>query len=261
MNKNGRLFKFLKSTLFYIIILVIWQILGWLLVDKLHVLKPYMFATPIQVFTRLLELAEKGTLLKAVSTSMLRLFVGYGISIGIAAFIACMLSLSKRFYGDLRSLLSGTQALPNVCWQPFAILWCGISDSAIWLVIILGSTFAIALAFDSGVRNINPIYLKAARTMSCNRIGMFNKVILPASLPSIIGGLRQGWAFAWRALMASEVLNSSIGLGWLMTTGRDNMDISQLMGIMLIILIIGIIFDKYLFGLLEDKILENRGLK
>ena len=189
MNKNSRLFNLIKSVLFYLAILIIWQILGWCLVDKFQVLKPYMFATPIQVFERLVELGHKGILLKAVSTSMLRLFVGYTISIGIAGIITCALSLSRRFYGDLRSLLSGTQALPNVCWQPFAILWCGISDSAIWLVIILGSTFSIALAFDSGIKSINPIYLKAARTMSCNRIGMFNKVILPASLPSIISGL------------------------------------------------------------------------
>ncbi|MBE6688572.1 MAG: ABC transporter permease [Ruminococcaceae bacterium] len=252
--------KALKTVLFYIILIGAWQLISFVLVDVTHVIRPYMFSSPIQVVARLGVLCANGVLPKAVGISLSRLFSGFIISCLVGILLSLALLKSKTFYDDMRSLLAGTQALPNVCWLPFAILWCGINDSAIIFVIVLGSAFSLALSLDSAIKSINPIYVKVAKTMSCNIWTMATRIIIPAAMPGIINGLRQTWAFAWRALMASEVLNASVGLGYLMTMGRELSDMSQVMGVMLVIMFIGIVFDKLIFGIIESRVRRDRGL-
>lgn len=259
MQKN-KTHKILKTIVFYVILIAAWQLVYYIFVDLCHIMKPYMFASPIQVLRRLIILCANGTLTRAVAISLSRLFTGFALSVITGSVLSLVLIKSKLFYEDIRSILAGTQALPNVCWLPFAILWCGINDSAIVFVIILGSAFSLALSLDSAVKSINPIYIKAAKTMSCGPIVTLTRIIIPAALPGIITGLRQAWAFAWRALMASEVLNASMGLGYLMTMGRENLEMSQVMGVMLIIMFIGIVFDKLIFGIAETRIRKNRGM-
>lgn len=257
--QENKLKKILKTICFYIILIGIWQLAAYIFVDVTHIMKPYMFASPVQVVSRLWFLCLNGVLTRAVGVSLARLFVGFVLSVIVGIVLSVILIRSKFFYEDMRSLLAGTQALPNVCWLPFAILWCGINDSAIIFVIVLGSAFSLSLSLDSSIKNINPIYIKVAKTMSCSTFTTVMKVIIPAALPGIINGLRQAWAFAWRALMASEVLNASIGLGYLMTMGRELSDMSQVMGVMLVIMFIGIVFDKVIFGIVETRIRRNRG--
>lgn len=252
--------KILKTILFYVIFILVWQLIYFIFVDIAHVMKPYMFASPIQVLRRLIILCANGKLPRAIAISLFRLFTGFALSVATGSVLSLVLMRSKLFYEDMRSILAGTQALPNVCWLPFAILWCGINDSAIVFVIILGSSFSLALSLDSAVKSINPIYLKAAKTMCCGPFTTLTKIIIPAALPEIINGLRHAWAFAWRALMASEVLNASMGLGYLMTMGRENLEMSQVMGVMLVIMFIGIVFDKLIFGIAETRIRKNRGM-
>lgn len=259
MQKN-KIHKILKTVVFYIILIAVWQLIYYIFVDLTHIMKPYMFASPVQVLKRLFILCANGKLPRAVGISLSRLFTGFVLSVLTGSVLSLGLIKSKLFYEDLRSILAGTQALPNVCWLPFAILWCGINDSAIVFVIILGSAFSLALSLDSAIKTINPIYVKVAKTMSCGPVTTLVKIIIPAALPGIINGLRQAWAFAWRALMASEVLNASMGLGYLMTMGRENLEMSQVMGVMLIIMFIGIVFDKLIFGIAETKIRKNRGI-
>ncbi len=258
--QENKLKKVLKTIAFYIILIGIWQLVSYIFVDLTHLMRPYMFASPVQVLKKLIALCASGVLPRAVGISLSRLFTGFFISVAVGILMSLILIKSKFFYDDMRSLLAGTQALPNVCWLPFAILWCGINDSAIIFVIVLGSAFSLALSLDSGIKSINPIYVKGAKTMSCGPWTTATKIIIPAALPSIINGLRQAWAFAWRALMASEVLNASIGLGYLMTMGRELSDMSQVMGVMLVIMFIGIVFDKLIFGIIEKRVRRNMGL-
>ena len=161
---------------------------------------------------------------------------------------------------NLKPLILGIQTLPSICWVPFAILWFGLTESAIVFVIVMGSAFGIALSIESGIKNIPPIYIKAAQTMGVKPLALYRRVIFPAALPAFISGLKQGWSFAWRALMSGEVMSASVGLGYTLMVGRDLADINQVMSVMLIIICIGILIDKGIFSLLENHILRQRGL-
>jgi NitT/TauT family transport system permease protein len=158
------------------------------------------------------------------------------------------------------ALILGLQTLPSICWLPFAILWYGLSESAIIFVIAIGSTFAVAMAVESGIKNVNPLYLRAARTMGASGLKSYWNVIIPASMPNVISGLKQGWSFAWRALMAGEMLTATSGLGQVLMVGRDLADISQVMAVMVIIILLGLSVDKLLFERLEANIRLRWGL-
>lgn len=144
--------------------------------------------------------------------------------------------------------------------MPFAILWFGLGESAIIFVVVMGSAFSIAIAVESGIKSVPPIYIRAARTMGVSGQRLYTKVIFPAALPSFVSGLKQGWSFAWRALMSGEVMSASVGLGFTLTQGRDLADINQVMTVMLVIVFIGIVIDKGIFTSIEQHILRKRGL-
>ena len=125
----------------------------------------------------------------------------------------------------------------------------------------MGSAFSIALAVESAILNIPPIYIKAAKTMGVSTSFMYRKVIFPAALPALLSGLKQGWSFAWRALMSGEVMSATTGLGYTLMVGRDLADINQVMTIILVIIFLGIIIDKGVFSLWEKRVLKKRGLQ
>ena len=154
----------------------------------------------------------------------------------------------------------GLQTLPSICWLPLAILWFGLSESAIIFVVVMGSLLSITIATDGGVKNIQPIILRAGRNMGAKGRDMFLQVILPAAFPSILMGLKQGWSFAWRSLMAGEILFVSLGLGHLLNMGRELNDMSQVIAVMLVIVAIGVVMDGLVFGTAEKKVREIWGL-
>ncbi len=135
-----------------------------------------------------------------------------------------------------------------------------MTTQAILFVVIMGSAFSIAIAVDNAIKNILPIYTKAALTMGADKSQLYRYVILPASLPELVSGLKQGWSFAWRALMAGEVMTTSIGLGQTLIMGRDLADINQVMLVMLVIVIVGILIDKCIFSVIEKRLFRKRGL-
>src|SRR5260221_6792356 len=134
---------------------------------------------------------------------------------------------TRLFEETVGSLILGLQALPSVCWLPLAILWFGLTDQAVIFVVVMGALFSITLGVDAGVKNTPPIYLKAARNLGARGLAVSTQVILPAALPAVMNGLKQGWTFAWRSLMAGEVLCYSLRLCNLLRTGRDLYDCSM----------------------------------
>ncbi|MBI1977980.1 MAG: ABC transporter permease subunit, partial [Candidatus Omnitrophica bacterium] len=154
----------------------------------------------------------------------------------------------------LGSLMVGLQVLPSICWLPLAILWFGLNEQAIQFVIIMGAFLSIAIATDSGIRNIPPIYIRAAKTMGVKGLVLYARVILPAALPSIATGMKLGWSFAWRSLMAGELIFVSVGLGHLLQIGRELNDMPQVMAVMLLIVFVGLLFDQLLFARFEKKL-------
>jgi len=229
-------------------------------VDWLRLWKPYIFPSPVAVFTTLWDLIADGSLGIAVLASAKRIIIGYGLSIIIGILVGLTIVRFKYLDENLSPLILGLQTLPSICWLPFSILWYGLNESAIIFVITVGSTFAVSIAIESGMKNINPLFIRAAKTMGAKGFNLYRNVIIPASLPSIVSGLKQGWSFAWRALMAGEMISATKGLGQVLMVGRDLADISQVMAVMLVIVVLGVGVDKLIFGRIEINIRERWGL-
>jgi NitT/TauT family transport system permease protein len=243
-----------------VILIVIWELVYRVGVDYLGIWKSYTFPSPVSVFKTLYSLIADNTLGIAIAASMKRIIIGYSISIIIGTVIGMTIVNFKYLDENLGALILGLQTLPSICWLPFAILWYGLNESAIIFVIAVGSTFAVSMAIESGIKNINPLYIRASKTLGASGLKIYWNVIIPASLPSIISGMKQGWSFAWRALMAGEMLSATKGLGQVLNLGRDLADISQVMAVMIVIIILGLVVDKLIFGKIESNIRHRWGL-
>lgn len=253
--------KVMGSVLFYVGLIAVWQLLYVAATSWFQWVKPYAVPQPAGVVQSVLGLLKNGTLLAAAVKSILRVAAGFGISLVAGVLLGVFITKFEFLSRNLKPLLLGVQTLPSICWVPFAILWFGLKESAILFVVVMGSVFSVSLAVESGVKEVPPIYIKAAKTMGVSGRMMYTKVILPAALPSFVAGMKQAWSFAWRALMSGEVMSASVGLGYTLMMGRNLADIDQVMTVMLVIVIIGIVVDKGIFSSVENRILKKRGLK
>lgn len=252
--------KIAGSIVFFIGLICLWQLLYVAATDWFEWAKPYAVPHPLGVCESVVNLIKTGTLFAAIGSSMVRVLIGFLIACIIGIVIGILIMNSKYLERNLKPLILGVQTLPSICWVPFAILWFGLGESAIIFVVVMGSAFSISLAVESGIKNVPPLYIKAAKTMGISQRKLYFRVIFPAALPSFVAGLKQGWSFAWRALMSGEVMSASVGLGYTLMIGRDLADINQVMTVMLVIILIGIIIDKGIFSTLENHILRKRGL-
>lgn len=251
--------KVIEGVLFAIVLIVLWQFLYIAGTEWFSLVKPYSVPNPIGVGQCFIRLLTDGILLRAVGCSLLRAILGFIVAVVIGTILGVLILQFNFLNRNLKPIILGIQTLPSICWVPFAILWFGLNESAIIFVIVMGSTFSIALSIESGVKNVPPIYIKAAKTMGVTPVNMYLKVIFPAALPSFISGLKQGWSFTWRALMSGEVMSASVGLGYTLMMGRDLADINQVMTAMLVIIILGILIDKGVFSVVEKHVLRKRG--
>lgn len=252
--------KIIGSILFALGLVLLWQLLYMASVDWLSWAKPYAVPYPAGVWESFTRLLADGTLFTAVFNSLLRVLAGFGIAIILGTILGILILQSSYLNTNLKPVILGIQTLPSICWVPFAILWFGLSESAIIFVVVMGSAFGIAMGVENAVKNVPPLYIKAAQTMGISKRQLYTKVIFPAALPSLIGSLKQGWSFAWRALMSGEVMSASAGLGYTLIIGRDLSDINQVMTVMLIIILLGIVIDKGIFSTWENHLLRKRGL-
>lgn len=246
--------------IFLILLICAWQGIYWIFVDLLEVFKAYALPSPIGVAETFFQLCKNGTLLEATGYSLLRGIGGYAIAVLIGVILGLLIHHFSYLQKNLKPLILGVQTLPSICWVPFSILWFGLSTEAILFVVVMGSAFSIAISVDNAIKNVLPIYTKAALTMGADKGQLYLHVILPACLPELITGLKQGWSFAWRALMSGEVMTTSIGLGQTLITGRDLADIDQVMLVMIVIVVVGIFIDKCIFSVVEKRVLRKRGL-
>jgi len=252
--------KAVRHVMFYALLIAVWQCAFYFGTSVFNWWKPYAFPNPLGVWESLIMMARQNLLFIAVSFSMRRAFTGFLLSVIIGTAAGLALSQLKSLSEMMKPLILGIQSLPSVCWVPFAILWFGLTENSILFVVIMGSAFSISIAVESAVRNVNPLYVKAARVMGAKGRVLYFRVILPASLPQLITGLKQGWSFAWRALMSAEVISATIGLGQALMMGRDLADINRVMLIILIIILIGVLIEKFVFSLAEERMLRRIGL-
>jgi len=187
----------------------------------------------------------------AGGVTMKRLLLGYLFGIALGLPLGLLTARFKVLNDTLGLLALGLQTLPSVCWVPLALLWFGQTESAMFFVVVMGTLWSVIIATDNGVRNVPPIYARAARTMGSGELHTWLHVMLPASLPFVVSGMKQGWAFAWRSLMAAEIyvtILSGFGLGHLLHYGRELNAMDQVIAIMLVIIAIGLLADKVLFS-------------
>ena len=246
--------------IFVIILLAVWQGCYYLSVDLLHLCKSYSVPSPVGVVKRFIELCEDGSIFQATGLSLLRGIAGFLVAVLIGVAVGFLINHFGYLQKNLKPIILGVQTLPSVCWVPFSILWFGLSTQAIIFVVVMGSAFSIAISVDNAFKNIQPIYYKSALTMGATKRQIYTHVVFPAALPELISGLKQGWSFAWRALMAGEVMTTSISLGQTLIMGRDLADINQVALVMIIIILVGIIIDKCIFSVIEKRVLSKRGL-
>ncbi len=247
--------KIVKQAIFYAFLIFLWQLAVWL---KLW--PEYVFPPPYKVYLSLIKGFSDSSFLIAMGISMKRILVGYGISIIIGGILGIAMVKIQLVDETLGGLILGLQTLPSICWLPLALVWFGLNERAIIFIVIMGALFSITIATESGLKHVPPIYMKAGRNMGARQIPLFCEVMVPAAMPFIISGLRQGWSFAWRSLMAGELLFANLGLGYQLMMGRDLNDMSQVLAVMFIIAFISILVDKLVFGKVEKDIKRKWGL-
>src|ERR1700751_1837316 len=239
-----------------VIVLAVWQLIhprGW---------KRPIFPRPRAPLSNLWHQLQTGLLWPAIATTAQRAILGFGLSVLIGAVIGAVVSRIRPLRAAVGSLITGLQTLPSIAWFPFAIILFGISTEAILFVIILGSAPSVANGLIAGVDYTPPLLLKAGKMMGLRRLSLYRYLILPASLPAFVAGLKQGWAFAWRSLMAGELLviiANHPALGVLLSPDQDQADIASATAIIIVILVLGVIVDR-LFGLADGTIRRRWGL-
>src|SRR5436190_2979900 len=245
--------KHMKRTINALIVfaalLAIWEALV-----RARFWSPVLLPSPFEVAKYLANSVRDGTLLSASLVTMKRLVLGYAAGLALGLPLGLLIARFRFFQDTLGLLALGVQTLPSVCWAPVALLWFGQTETAMFFIVIMGSLWSITLATDAGVRNVPPIYARAARTMGSRGFHTWIQVIFPASLPFVVTGMKQGWAFAWRSLMAAEIyitIITGFGLGQLLHYGRELNSMDQVIGIMFIIVVIGLLADKIIFSPIE----------
>ncbi len=235
----------------------------WWAASERRIWPPYLLPSPGDVGLYLKTAILDGTLLPSVVTSIARVGTGFAIALSIGTLLGLLLSRIRLLDETLGSAVIGLQSLPSICWFPLALLWFGLNEKAVLFVVVMGAVFAVTLSVRAGVRNLSPLILRAAQVFGASGLRLWWHVLLPASLPAFLSGMRQGWAFAWRSLMAAELLSQSLrtGVGHLLSTGRDLNDMAMVLGMIGVILVVGLTVDRVLFAPLERWISRRWGVE
>ncbi|MGD6747625.1 ABC transporter permease [Streptomyces sp. BH106] len=241
------------------VVLVVWQILVWA-----GVVPDYKLPSPADVWDEVRTAWLQGTLLDSIWTSVSRGLFGFLLALAIGTPLGLLVARVRFVRSAIGPILSGLQSLPSVAWVPPAVIWLGLNDSMMYAVILLGAVPSIANGLVAGVDQIPPLYLRAGRTLGATGLRGAWHIVMPGALPGYLAGLKQGWAFSWRSLMAAEIIASSpdlgVGLGQLLENGRNNSSMSQVFLAILLILLVGIAIDLLIFSPLERRVLRGRGL-
>jgi len=238
------------------LVLAIWEIIhltGW---------KKYVLPGPATVFANLWDQMQHAVLWQAISVTIHRAVIGFALSVLIGAVVGALVSRIKPLRAAVGSLITAMQTMPSIAWFPFAIILFGVTTNAIIFVIVLGSAPSVANGLITGVDYIPPTLLRAGKTMGLSRIATYRHLILPASLPAFVSGLKQAWAFAWRSLLAGELLVIILGqvsIGTLLNADQDQADMPSAIAIMIVILALGIVIDM-VFSKADAVLRRRRGM-
>jgi NitT/TauT family transport system permease protein len=239
-----------------VLVLAIWQLVtlsGW---------KHYVLKGPGPVLSDLWGQMQHAQLWQTIGWTMRSAVIGYAAALIIGSVVGVLVARIPPLRAAVGSIITGLQTMPSVAWAPFAIILFGENESAILFVVILGAAPSIANGLISGVDYTPPLLLRAGKTMGLRGVALYRYLVLPASLPAYVAGLKQGWAFAWRSLMAAELFVAIIGqisIGQQLSVDQQNLDFTGESSIIIVILVIGIVVDT-LFTKADQSIRRRRGL-
>jgi NitT/TauT family transport system permease protein len=241
------------------VLIGLWQLAYW--AD----IKPsYALPSPLDVLNVLVDMIVDGRAWEAISTSVSRGALGFLASLVIGTVLGLAMWRSQWLRRAIGPFVSGLMSLPSIAWVPAAIIWFQLTDAAIYTVVLLGAVPSIANGLLAGFDQVPPLLQKVGRVLGLGTFGRIRHILLPAALPGYIAGLKQGWAFAWRSLMAAELIAYSpalgIGLGQQLSIGRDLSEMDLVLTSIGLILVVGIAIELLIFAPLERRVLRTRGL-
>jgi NitT/TauT family transport system permease protein len=238
-------------------VLAFWQLV--------HVTQdPENLPGPGQVWDSLQDQWRLGRIQEAVGTSLQRGVLGFLISVAVATPVGLLLARVQLLRRAFRPLISGLQSLPSVAWVPASILWFGLDEKALYFVILMGAIPSIVNGTISGIDQVPPLFQRVGHVLGARGLTLARYVLLPAALPGYLGGLKQGWAFSWRSLMAAELIVNSgdlgLGLGQVLDQSRTLGDLPGVLAGIIAILFVGIAVELLVFEPVEKRVLKRRGL-
>ncbi|MDK2800794.1 MAG: sulfonate transport system permease protein [Clostridiales bacterium] len=219
-----------------------------------------MFPSPLNVLDTLIDGLMNGTYSIALLHSLRRLLIGYTIAVTLGIVISIVLATNKTMDETFGTLVLSLQSVPSVVWLPLALLWFKMGETSIIFVVVVGGIWNMIMNTSTGIKNVDPTLIRCGKNLGYQGLDLFTKIILPASIPHIITGMRLAWAFCWRALMAAEILSTGQGLGQILMWGRDMGNMNTVVSVMLMIAFTGLITDNLVFRKIELKIFEKWGL-
>lgn len=234
--------------------IALWQVVVWSGWKP-----PWSLPGPVVVGQELIRQASGAQLWEGIAITLRRAAVGYVFSVAVGLLVGLAVARSRVLRAAIGSMITALQTMPSIAWFPLAILLFELSEKAIFFVVVLGAAPSIANGVISGVDYVPPLLLRAGRNLGARGLNLYRYVIAPAALPAIVAGLKQGWAFSWRSLMAGELLVvgiSQTSLGAQLTYARELADSPWLLATMIVILIVGLLVDAA-FGA-ADKAIRRR---
>ena len=246
----------LRRILFLTILAVIWEV-----TSRISSLPDFMFPRFSQVMETLYNGIINGQITIAIAKSFSRLLIGFSIAIILGLIMGYLIWRYKFVEDTLGFVVTALQSIPSIVWFPLAIIWFGLNDFSILFIVTIGATWTMTVSATSGFKNVPHLYQRVAKTFGSKGFHFIRTVILPASVPQLISGLRIAWAFSWRALMAGELLGASGGLGQLLETGRSLGQMDLVISVMIIIAVIGTIMDHVVFTRIERSVQTKWGLQ
>jgi NitT/TauT family transport system permease protein len=245
----------INQIVFVVGLLVLWEALA-----LMKLWPPYVFPTPGGVAVSLADGFKDHSIWIGIAISMRRVILGYVISVVLGMLLGILLTWSEFLDDTVGRLVLSLQSLPSLCWLPMAVLWFGLTEKAIIFVVVMGTLLAVTQNTKAGFDNVPRILSMAGRNLGAKGPQLFQYVLVPASLPYLVDGLRQGWAFAWRSLIQGEMVFVTVGLGQLLMVGRELNDINQVFAVMILIAALGYAVDTILFRKLELSIRQKWGI-
>lgn len=230
------------------------------MVYRIGIWPQFMFPSPFTVADTLMTGFTKGNYLIALMYSLKRLLTGYVIAVILGIILGIIITSNETINQTFGAFILSLQSVPSVVWLPLALLWFKMGETSIIFIVVIGGLWNMIMSVASGIKNVDPVLIGCGKNLGYKGIKLFTKIILPASIPHIITGMRMAWAFCWRALMAAEIIGTGHGLGQILMWGRDMGNMSTVLAIMIIIATTGLVTDSLIFKRVEETVFKRWGL-